>query len=143
MNGRQSQLNLDVPMQRAIRMLPIEEIAPLESERAAMRLCMDAFNRNREDKLEDHQFASLLDIKKGLLSEYLTGKSVKPKHIPEKIRRKIQRLTGYCAIDQYHAYQEGNKLTPIDDNDQLRLKDVEVQRLRAELAKAKQGRGNE
>src|SRR5688500_2815662 len=103
---KQSQLNLEIPMQRTMRLLPIEEIAPLKTEKEAIRLCLDAYNRNREDVLEDWQWAALIGISKGLFSEYLKDKPAKPKHPPEKFRRKVQRLTGFCAIDQYHAYQD-------------------------------------
>lgn len=120
-------------MQRDMRLLPIEKIAVLKSEREAMRLCFDEYNRTHEDPLQDWQWAALLEITKGQFSEYMNEGGDRRKHPPEKLRNRIERLTGIKAISQYHAYRDGYKLMQIDDNDQLRLKDMENQRLRDEV----------
>jgi hypothetical protein len=130
---RQQQLSLEVPMQRDMRLLPIEIIAVLRSEREAMRLCFDEYNRTHVDILQDWQWAALLEITKGQFSEYMNEGGDRRKHPPEKLRNMIERLTGVKAISQYHAYRDGFKLTQIDDSDHMRLKDMENQRLRDEV----------
>lgn len=131
-------MDLGLPMRRTLRFVPIEIIAEIKTEKGAIRMCLDEYNKSRstEDQVLDWQWAALCGIKKGLFSEYMSEKN--KKHPPEPFRDKIEQLTGYALITQYHAFKRGLKLVPIEENEQLRLKERENEKLKNELAELKQ-----
>lgn len=86
-----------MPLHGRLRLLPIELLAGCKSERKALRICLD----NAPLSLTDRQWATLLGISKGRLSEYLKEDAENPKHIPERIKFEAQKLANNLAINQY------------------------------------------
>jgi hypothetical protein len=122
----QTELKLSLPIQGRLRLLPVELLVGCKNEREALRVCLD----NAAMSLTDTQWAALLGISKGQLSEYFREDGDKPKHIPERIRMLAQKIANNLAINQYWDLQFRHTPVPMGHNEEVRMLEQRLEALK-------------
>lgn len=105
----QKPLQLNIPRNSNLKLLPVKKLAKCKCEREALRVCLD----NAPMDLSNDQWAALLKISKSTFSNYLKPSKDRPRHLPERIRHEAQLLAGNLAITQYWCLKYRHSLVPM------------------------------